>query len=177
MKGKQSKKPLNIQSLILKLAVAWALIAFVVYPNVNLLLGIFFQDGTFSSDAVEKVFKSARAIKSLKNSFVLAVTLAVTVNVVGTLSVLFTEYWEIKGAKILKLAYMSSLIYGGVVLVSGYKYVYGANGLITKLLLQIFPDMNPGWFTGYGAVVFVMTFSCTQNHMMFLKNALHLYNH
>lgn len=29
MKGKQSKKPLNIQSLILKLAVAWALIAFV----------------------------------------------------------------------------------------------------------------------------------------------------
>lgn len=47
MKGKQSKKPLNIQSLILKLAVAWALIAFVVYPNVNLLLGIFFQDGTF----------------------------------------------------------------------------------------------------------------------------------
>ena len=173
MKGKQSKKPLNIQSLILKLAIAWALIAFVVYPNVNLLLGIFFQDGTFSSDAVEKVFKSARAIKSLKNSFVLAVTLAVTVNVVGTLSVLFTEYWEIKGAKILKLAYMSSLIYGGVVLVSGYKYVYGANGLITKLLLQIFPDMNPGWFTGYGAVVFVMTFSCTQNHMMFLKNALH----
>lgn len=43
MKGKQSKKPLNIQSLILKLAVAWALIAFVVYPNVNLLLGIFFS--------------------------------------------------------------------------------------------------------------------------------------
>lgn len=70
MKGKQSKKPLNIQSLILKLAVAWALIAFVVYPNVNLLLGIFFQDGTFSSDAVEKVFKSARAM-----SFVYTVVL------------------------------------------------------------------------------------------------------
>lgn len=31
MKGKQSKKPLNIQSLILKLAVAWALIAFLWY--------------------------------------------------------------------------------------------------------------------------------------------------
>lgn len=47
MKGKQSKKPLNIQSLILKLAVAWALIAFVVYPNVNLLLGIFFRTAPF----------------------------------------------------------------------------------------------------------------------------------
>lgn len=73
----------------------------------------------------------------------------------------------------MRLAYMSSLIYGGVVLVAGYKYVYGAKGLLTKLLLAIFPSMNPNWFVGYGAVVFVMTFSCTQNHMMFLKNAIH----
>lgn len=173
MKGNRAKKPLNIQTLLLKLVVAWAIIAFVVFPNVNLLFGIFYQDGSFSFDALGKVFKSARAMKSLRNSFVLAVTLVVTVNIVGTLSVLFTEYWDIKGAKILKLAYMSSLIYGGVVLVSGYKSVYGANGLITKLLLELFPNMNPNWFVGYGAVVFVMTFSCTQNHMMFLKNALH----
>ncbi len=173
MKGNRAKKPLNIQTLLLKLVVAWAIIAFVVFPNVNLLFGIFYQDGSFSFDALGKVFKSARAMKSLRNSFVLAVTLVVTVNIVGTLSVLFTEYWDIKGSKILKLAYMSSLIYGGLVLVSGYKSVYGANGLITRLLLEIWPDMNPNWFVGYGAVVFVMTFSCTQNHMMFLKNALH----
>ena len=76
-------------------------------------------------------------MKSLVNSFILAFTLVVTVNIVGTLSVLLTEYWDIKGAKILKLAYMSSLIYGGVVLVSGYKYVYGANGLLTKLLVSV----------------------------------------
>ena len=111
-------------------------------------------------------------MKSLVNSFILAFTLVVTVNIVGTLSVLLTEYWDIKGARVLKLAYMSSLIYGGVVLVSGYKYVYGANGLLTKLLVSLFPGMNPNWFVGYGAVVFVMTFSCTQNHMMFLKMIL-----
>lgn len=167
------KKPFGWQTLLLKLVIVWAIIAFVVYPNLNLLFSIFFQDGSFSAEAVGKVFRSARAMKSLKNSFILAFTLVVTVNIVGTLSVLFTEYWEIKGAKILKLAYMSSLIYGGVVLVSGYKSVYGANGLITKFLMGLFPGMNPNWFVGYGAVVFVMTFSCTQNHMMFLKNAIH----
>ncbi len=175
MNKKQSNgnRGLHIQTLLLKLVLAWLILAFVVYPNLNLLYSIFFQNGSFSSDAVRKVFKSARALKSLKNSFVLAFTLIVTVNIVGTLSVLFTEYWEIKGAKWLRLAYMSSLVYGGVVLVSGYKSVYGANGLVTKLLLQLFPNMNPNWFVGYGAVVFVMTFSCTQNHMMFLKNAIH----
>lgn len=169
----KAKKPFNLQSFILKLVIAWLIIAFVVYPNLNLLASIFFQNGKFSADAVHKVFKSARALKSLKNSFILAFTLVITVNIVGTLSVLFTEYWDIKGSKFLRLAYMSSLIYGGVVLVSGYKSVYGSNGLITKFLLNFFPNMNPGWFVGYGAVVFVMTFSCTQNHMMFLKNAIH----
>lgn len=163
----------RVPSLILKLVLVWAIVAFVIYPNLNLLFSVFFQGGHFSVEAFGKVFHSSRAVKSLVNSFLLAFTLIITVNVVGTLCVLFTEYWELKGAGILRLAYMSSLIYGGVVLVSGYKYVYGANGLLTKLLLLILPGMNPRWFAGYGAVVFVMTFSCTQNHMMFLRNAIH----
>ncbi len=173
MKQISGNKSFSIQTLILKIVIVWAIVAFVIYPNLNLLVSVFYKNGQFSTDVIGKVFGSARAMKSLKNSFILAFTLVVTVNIVGTLSVLLTEYWDIKGAKILKMAYMSSLIYGGVVLVSGYKYVYGANGLLTKLLLSVFPDMNPGWFVGYGAVVFVMTFSCTQNHMMFLKNAIH----
>lgn len=173
MKNKMGIKALDARALLLKLVVVWIIIAFVIYPNINLLLSVFFKNNQFSTEVFGKVLQSTRAMKSLLNSFILAFTLIVTVNIVGTLSVLLTEYWEIKGANILKLAYMSSLIYGGVVLVSGYKYVYGASGLLTKLLLNFFPGMNPNWFVGYGAVVFVMTFSCTQNHMMFLKNAIH----
>ena len=173
MKYITRKQSFRIQTLILKIVIIWAIVAFVIYPNVNLLISVFYKSGQFSTEVFGKVFGSARAMKSLVNSFILAFTLVVTVNIVGTLSVLLTEYWDIRGAKVLKLAYMSSLVYGGVVLVSGYKYVYGANGLLTKLLLSMVPGMNPNWFVGYGAVVFVMTFSCTQNHMMFLKNAIH----
>lgn len=168
-----AKKRIFIPGLVLKIAVAWALIAFVAYPVISLLIQTFWHDGTLSTGVIGKVFSSARAVQSLKNSFILAFTLVITVNIVGTLCVLFTEYWDIKGAKILRLSYMTSLIYSGVVLVAGYKYVYGGTGLLTKFLLQFFPDMDPNWFVGYGAVVFVMTFSCTQNHMMFLKNAIH----
>ena len=167
------KPKLNIPGIILKVIIAWMILAFIVYPAVYLLGNVFYHDGQVSTEVFGKVFSSRRAMQSLWNSFVLAVTLVITVNIVGTLCVLFTEYWEIKGARLLKLAYMSSLVYGGVVLVSGYKYVYGEKGLLTKLLLQVFPNMNPSWFVGYGAVVFVMTFACTQNHMMFLKNAIH----
>ena len=119
-----SKKNFSISGLVLKIIVAWALIAFVVYPVLSLLVQTFWQGGSLSTDVFGKVFSSARAMQSLKNSFILAFTLVVTVNVVGTLCVLFTEYWDIKGAKILRLSYMTSLIYSGVVLVAGYKYVY-----------------------------------------------------
>ncbi len=169
----KEQQKINIPGIILKVVIAWMILAFIVYPAVYLLGNVFYHDGQVSTEVFGKVFSSRRAMQSLWNSFVLAVTLVVTVNIVGTLCVLFTEYWEIRGAKVLKLAYMSSLVYGGVVLVSGYKYVYGEKGLLTKLLLQVFPQMNPSWFIGYGAVVFVMTFACTQNHMMFLKNAIH----
>ena len=70
------------------------------------------------------------------------------------------------------MGFMTHLIYSGVVLVTGYKFVYGETGIITKVLMQFFPDMNPQWFVGFGAVLFIMTFSGTTNHMMFLTNAI-----
>ncbi len=163
---------IKLGSFAVKLVIAWFLIAFVIYPNANLLVSIFFKNGQFSTDAFGKILTSERAMKALMNSFVLAFTLVITVNIVGTLIVLFTEYFEIKGAKILRLGYMSTLIYGGVVLVSGYKFIYGPTGIVTNLLTGLFPAMNANWFTGYFAVVFVMTFSVTSNHMIFLRNAI-----
>ncbi len=87
-----SKKNISISAILLKILIAWALIAFVVYPVISLLIQTFWQEGSLSTEVVGKVFSSARAVKSLKNSFILAFTLVVTVNIVGTLCVLFTEY-------------------------------------------------------------------------------------
>lgn len=128
--------------------------------------------GEFSLDAVHRVLKSQRALQSIMNSFKLAFSLIITVNVVGILCVLFTEYFDIKGAKILKLGYMTSLIYGGVVLATGYKFVYGPYGLITKFLQNVIPSLDSNWFIGYGAVLFIMTFSGTANHTLFLTNTI-----
>jgi len=137
-----------------------------------LILNVFIKDGEFTLSAVSKILSSARALKSLKNSFILACAAVVTVNITGVLIVLFTEYFDIKGARLLKLGFMSTLIYGGVVLVTGYKFVYGETGIATKVLLNIFPNMDPAWFVGFWAVLFIITFSGTSNHMMFLTNSL-----
>ena len=106
------------------------------------------------------------------HSIVLAISLVGTVNIVGIFLVLVIDYFEVKGAKILRLGYLTTLIYSGIVLVSGYKFIYGDKGIVTKGLIFYVPSMDPKWFTGYGAVLFVMTFAITSNHMIFLSNAI-----
>ncbi|MBI5300710.1 MAG: iron ABC transporter permease [Chloroflexi bacterium] len=163
---------INIGGLVLRVFLVWFVIAFLIYPNANILLNVFYKNGEFSTEVFGKLLSSERAMRSLLNSFILAISLTISVNVVGTLLVLFTEYFDIKGAKILKAAYMTTLIYGGIVLATGYKFIYGETGLMTRFLVSILPGLDPTWFKGYWAVMFIMTFACTSNHMLFLTNAV-----
>lgn len=59
-----------------------------------------------------------------------------------------------------------------MVVVSGYIFVYGESGMLTRLIQTVIPSYSASWFSGYFGVVFVMTFSVTSNHMIFLRNAL-----
>jgi len=172
MKPIQRRFSFSPASMLVKLILAYLIIVFILYPNINLLVNVFYKNGEFSTEVFGKIARSKRALRSMFNSFVLAISMILSVNVVGTLIVLLSEFWQIKGARILKLGYLTSLIYGGVTLVTGYKYVYGSNGILTRFLIQIFPKLDPYWFTGYWAVIFIMTFACTSNHIIFLTNAV-----
>ncbi len=150
----------------------WFIMSCLILPNINTVWSVFVQDGKFTLEPFQKLLGSARAMKSLRNSFILAPTLSITVGFIGISLVLITEYFDVKGAKILRLGYMTTLIYGGIILVSGYKFIYGSNGFLTNIFVKIFPNFPINWFEGYWAVLFVMTFACTSNHMIFLRNAM-----
>ena len=113
-----------------------------------------------------------KSCEKFDKSFILAVSLSITVNIFGVFVVLITEYFDIKGSKILKIAYFTPLIYGGIILASGYRLIYGETGVVTTLLVKIFPNFPLNWFEGYLPVLFTMTFACTSNHLIFLTNAI-----
>lgn len=161
----------NIFLLIEAIFFIWFVFSFLIYPNLNLFMDVLFSGSL--KDNITKIIESERAMKAIKNSFILAITMCVTVNVVGTLVVFITEYFKIKGSKILRLGYMSTMIYGGMILVSGFKFLYGEVGMVTRFLRTMMPDLATNWFEGFGAVLFIMTFACTTNHVVFLRNALH----
>ena len=104
----------NWFNAIVAILVAWVLFTFLIYPNINIVLEAFQKDGKFSFYAVEQILNSKRAMKGLGNSFLLAFTLSITVNIVGIFIVLVSEYFDIKGAKLLNAGYMTTFIYGGM---------------------------------------------------------------
>ncbi len=158
--------------VIVALVTVWFIATFLIFPNATLLIGTFFPDGQLSFRAFEKLASSERAMNSLWHSFLLAGTLAVTVNVVGIFIVLVTDYFAIRGARVLWLGYATTLIYGGIVLAAGYNFIYGRYGFVTNAVGNWFPDIDRDWFSGYFAVVVVMTLATTTNHMLFLGSSL-----
>ena len=150
-------------------------LGFMLIPCLNTITSIFtVKDASGRTDplAVIRFFFAGNMPSFVWNSLKLAICLIVTVNIVGISIVLLTEYFDIKGAKILRLGYMTTLIYSGVALVTGYQFLYDSNGMLTTWLSGIFPGMNRQWFTGFNAVLFTMTFACTSNHALFLRNAI-----
>ena len=148
---------------------------FMLLPCLNTLTQIFTTKdaaGNIDPLAVIKFFFAGNMPSFVWNSLKLALSLVVTVNVVGVSIVLLTEYFDIKGARILRLGYMTTLIYSGVALVTGYLFLYDSDGVVTSWLVEQFPNMDKNWFTGYNAVLFTMTFACTSNHALFLRNAI-----
>ncbi|MEG0740606.1 MAG: iron ABC transporter permease [Clostridia bacterium] len=148
---------------------------FMLIPCLNTLTQIFSTKnaaGETDPWAVVRFFFAGNMGQYVLNSLKLALCLVVTVNVIGVSIVLLTEYFDIKGAKLLRMGYMTTLVYSGVALVTGYLFLYDKDGMITSLLVNAFPGLNPNWFSGFNAVMFTMTFACTSNHMLFLRNAI-----
>ena len=150
----------------------WFILSCLVIPNINTIFTVFFENGEFTLEPLQKLLSSEKAMKSLRNSCILAPALSVTVGFVGISLVLITEYFDIRGARMLRIGYMTTLIYGGIILVSGYKFIYGNNGFLTNIFAKVIPNFPTDWFQGFWAVLFVMTIACTSNHMIFLRNAM-----
>ena len=154
---------------------AYLFFGFMLLPCLNTLTSIFNTKnaaGERDPFAVIRFFLAGSMGKFVWNSLKLAILLMITVNVVGISIVLLTEYFDIKGARILRMGYMTTMIYSGVALVTGYMFLYASDGILTTALKNAFPNVNPTWFSGFNAVLFTMTFACTSNHMLFLRNAI-----
>ena len=54
LKQKIQDGTINIPGIIIKIALIWFIITFLVFPNLNLLARVFVKDGHFTLEAIDK---------------------------------------------------------------------------------------------------------------------------
>lgn len=162
----------SFRGLLPQIVVGWFLVTFVLLPNFCLLQHVFWSGTQITWAPFHKIFTSAIAMHALGNSLILGLSLAVTANLIGIFMALVVSYFDIKGARWLQAGYLTTIIYSGIVVATGYLFVYGRTGFVTRWLQQVWPHLSPDWFTGFPAVLFLMTFAATANHMMFLTTRI-----
>lgn len=76
-KKKFSFTPEKLWGIAIFVFFAWFIFAFLVFPNLNTVVSVFYQNGHFTTEVFTKLVHSAKAMRSLRNSLILAPTLSI----------------------------------------------------------------------------------------------------
>ena len=150
-------------------AIAWFVIAFMIIPVVKILQKAFFATGSFSISNITKVLSSKSIQKTIWNTLIMSLLTVISVNIVGLFQVLVTEYFDIKGAVIMRFIFFVPLILTSISLVTGLQFVFNEYSVLNVFLKNLIPGFNPGWFKGFGAVYYIHTFFFSFYFILFVR--------
>lgn len=152
--------------------IAWFVFTFVYYPNIGIIRSVIHPSAGSLGSVLHEMWQSDKVRKAIIDTGIVTLVSLVTVTVVGVLQTFLLEALDLRGRRILLIAYSVPLVFGSVAAVSGYLTVYGQNGFLTKTIRTLVPAIPADWFSGMAAVIFVHTFTMTGYHFLFLRPAL-----
>ncbi|MDE0697237.1 MAG: ABC transporter permease subunit [Boseongicola sp.] len=157
---------------VLLVVVIWCAASFIYAPIFSVLRFAFAPEGDIGLGAIGELAGSRRVRTAIVNTLVVTGLSVITVNVIGIFQVAVLEYLRVGGRGFLRFAYSTPLIFVSVAAATGYGFVYGQTGALTRLLQSVWPALPNDWFTGTLAVVFAHTFLLTSFHFLFLRAAI-----
>ena len=157
---------------VLLVVVIWCAVSFIYAPIFSVLRFAFAPEGDIGLGAICELDGSRRVRTAIVNTLVVTGLSVITVNVIGIFQVAVLEYLRVGGRGFLRFAYSTPLIFVSVAAATGYGFVYGQTGALTRLLQSVWPALPNDWFTGTLAVVFAHTFLLTSFHFLFLRAAI-----
>ncbi len=152
-------------------AVAWFVIAFMILPVVKIFQKSFFASGSFSTGNIVKVLSSKSIRQTLLNTLVMSVLTVLSVNIVGLFQILVTEFFDVKGAAVMRFVFFVPLVLTSISLVTGLQFVFNEYSVLNLFLAHVIPGFDPAWFRGFGAVFYIHTFFFTSYFILFVRTA------
>lgn len=152
-------------------AMCWFIVAFMVKPLASVLEKAFLSSGSFTFGNIRKVLSSKSIQQTIWNTLFMSALTVVAVNIVGLFQVLVTEFFDVKGAKVVRFIFFVPLILTSISLVTGLQFLFNEYSVINVFLSSLIPGFKPDWFQGFWAVFYVHAFFFTSYFILFVRTS------
>lgn len=105
-------------------------------------------------------FSNPNLLTVLKNTILLGISAVITCGIVGSVLALYMTFVRLRFKRIIHILLLSPMMVPGIIIVISFIQLYGESGLVTKMIQYVLHmDNVPYVFQGFGAILFVITFT------------------
>ena len=144
---------------------------FLIYPLWKLLYNAFFSNGVFTLEQFEKFFSQSYYIKSIFNSIKVSLMATVLTLIIGIPLAYFYQMYEIKGQAALQIIIILCSMSAPFIGAYSWIMLLGRSGVLTKFIESILPIRMPSIY-GFNGILLVLALQLFPLVFLYVSGAL-----
>ncbi len=144
---------------------------FLIYPLWKLLYNAFFSNGVFTLEQFEKFFSQSYYIKSIFNSIKVSLMATILTLIIGIPLAYFYQMYEIKGQAALQIIIILCSMSAPFIGAYSWIMLLGRSGVLTKFIESILPIRMPSIY-GFNGILLVLALQLFPLVFLYVSGAL-----
>ncbi len=146
-------------------------VLFLIYPLWKLLYNAFFSNGVFTLEQFQKFFSQSYYIKSIFNSIKVSFLATVLTLIIGIPLAYFYQMYEIKGMATLQVIIILCSMSAPFIGAYSWIMLLGRSGVVTKFIESILPIRMPSIY-GFNGILLVLALQLFPLVFLYVSGAL-----
>ena len=136
------------------------ILGYILMPFARTVLEALRTEDGYGLQTFQEFFSNPNQRAVLRNTIVLGISMVFTCGTIGILLALYMTFLGGRFKKLIHILLLSPMMVPGVITVIAFIQLYGESGVLTKAIQYALRlDRAPFVFQGYGAILFVITYT------------------
>lgn len=135
------------------------LIGYILIPILNTFIQVFNNENGNSISMIVNYFSNINNLTVIKNTILLGLSSVFVCGVMGISLALYMTFICNKFKKVIHILLLSPMMIPGVIIVISFIQLYGETGIVTKGIELLLSSKVPYKFSGFKAILFVLTYT------------------
>lgn len=144
---------------------------FLIYPLFKLLYNAFFSNGVFTLEQFQKFFSQSYYVKSIFNSIKVSLLATALTLIIGIPLAYFYQMYEIKGKSVLQVIIILCSMSAPFIGAYSWIMLLGRSGVITKFIESVLPIRMPSIY-GFNGILLVLALQLFPLVFLYVSGAL-----